>query len=251
MKNTPLILILAIVASVSCTQSGVDLHPSADGIAPADTLAVELPAIDSVMPSDIVLTKQIAFEDYTLDDVYPWRDTVRSFKWEVIKTRLAAVENAQLTDKRWGVLQNYKNRNRTAPLVRTWTRNNYGNITDSLGVERYQSVPLYAEALRKYVISGDGPAAAGEITYFPVHVSQHYLMNPEGGNIAVQSGGVRDDPESGQHPGQRNAEGTAVLYPDSCHPSGHRNCAGSIDNIPGSLQVPGQGHQSGTVRNPG
>lgn len=158
MKNTPLILILAIVASVSCTQSGVDLHPSADGIAPADTLAVELPAIDSVMPSDIVLTKQIAFEDYTLDDVYPWRDTVRSFKWEVIKTRLAAVENAQLTDKRWGVLQNYKNRNRTAPLVRTWTRNNYGNITDSLGVERYQSVPLYApgDTLQPSLYGRDG-----------------------------------------------------------------------------------------------
>ena len=144
MRPITVILLLAFAAAVSCNRPGGKGQPSDSSAAQQDTQVAVVPKIDSVKPSDIVLTKQIAFEDYTLEDVYPWRDTVRSFKWEVISDRLAAIENAQLTGKRWGVLQNYKNGNGTASLVRTYTRNDYGNITDTLGVERYQSVPLYA-----------------------------------------------------------------------------------------------------------
>lgn len=43
----------------------------------------------------------------------------------------------------WVVLQNYKNMNREAPLVRNFVRNTYRRVADTLGVERYQSVPLY------------------------------------------------------------------------------------------------------------
>ena len=44
---------------------------------------------------------------------------------------------------KWVVLQNYKNLNWEAPLVRKFVRNAYRRVADTLGVERYQSVPLY------------------------------------------------------------------------------------------------------------
>lgn len=36
-----------------------------------------------------------------------------------------------------------QNRNGEAPLVRSFKRNAYGRVADTLGIERYQSVPLY------------------------------------------------------------------------------------------------------------
>ena len=41
------------------------------------------------------------------------------------------------------MLQNYRNLNSEAPLVRRYVRNAYRRVADTLGVERYQSVPLY------------------------------------------------------------------------------------------------------------
>ena len=83
------------------------------------------------------------YDQYTLEDSYPYKDTVRSFKWEVIRNCLAYIENMQRDTARWVVLQNYKNQNREAPLVRQFVRDAYRRISDTLGVERYQSVPLY------------------------------------------------------------------------------------------------------------
>lgn len=94
---------------------------------------------------DIKLSKKLLYDKYTLDDIYPYQDTVRSFKWEVIRNCLAYIENMQRdTTERWVVMQNYKNLKREAPLVRRFVRNAYGRVSDTLGVERYQSVPLYA-----------------------------------------------------------------------------------------------------------
>jgi len=115
-----------------------------------DTLS-ELPNIPEVLEKqlltadDIKLSKDFLYDRYTLDDIYPYKDTVRSFKWEVIRTCLAYIENMQRdTAERWVVMQNYKNLHREAPLVHTFVRNAYGRVSDTLGVERYQSVPLYA-----------------------------------------------------------------------------------------------------------
>jgi len=93
--------------------------------------------------SDIELIKDLLYDRYTPEDVYPYGDTVRSFKWETIRKCLAFIENMQQDTVRWAVLSNYKNRNQEAPLVRMYVRNEYGRVSDTLGVERYQSVPLY------------------------------------------------------------------------------------------------------------
>ena len=44
--------------------------------------------------------------------------------------------------------------NKEAPLVRKFVRNVYRRVSDKLGVERYQSVPLLSLI---HISSGDGP----------------------------------------------------------------------------------------------
>ncbi|MDM8337425.1 L,D-transpeptidase [Mediterranea massiliensis] len=115
----------------------------------ADTQAVvpvpipEALEIKPLTAEDILLTKDLLYDKYTLEDVYPYQDTVRSFKWDVMRKCLAFIENMQHDTVKWVVLQNYKNLNREAPLVRSYVRNAYKRVADTLGVERYQSVPLY------------------------------------------------------------------------------------------------------------
>ena len=113
---------------------------------PADTVVpvVETPFREKLLTAaDIALTKDLLYDTYTLEDTYPYKDTVRSFKWDVIRNCLAYIENMQRDGVKWAVLQNYKNLNREAPLVRKFVRNAYRRVADTLGVERYQSVPLY------------------------------------------------------------------------------------------------------------
>lgn len=96
--------------------------------------------------SDIVLVRELLYDKYTLEDVYPYRDTVRVMKWDIVRKSLAFIENMQEHPAAWGVFQNYKNRNGEAPLVAAYRRNVYRRVADTLGVERYQSVPLYLPA---------------------------------------------------------------------------------------------------------
>lgn len=93
--------------------------------------------------TDIVLTRELLYDKYTLADEYPYRDTVRRVKWEIVRKSLAFIENMQDTRTAWTVFQNYKNRNGEAPLVHAYKRDVFRRIADTLGVERYQSVPLY------------------------------------------------------------------------------------------------------------
>lgn len=93
---------------------------------------------------DIRFEKALAYDKYTLEDVYPYKDTVRRFQWNKIRNLLVLIENAQLHDGDFAVVQNRKNANGEAALVEGATRNAYKNLQDEYGVERYQSAPLYA-----------------------------------------------------------------------------------------------------------
>lgn len=97
----------------------------------------------SIKAEDIQIKKDLLYDQYTLEDTYPYRDTTRSFQWEKIKDRLAWLENMQRKPDIWGILQNYRNNNGEAPLVKAYRRNEYKRIADTLGVERYQSIPLF------------------------------------------------------------------------------------------------------------
>ena len=111
--------------------------------------------------ADIVLTKELLYDQYTLPDVYRYQETERSFKWPIVRKCLAFIENMQDIHPHWGVFQNYKNLNGEAPLVEPYRRNEYRLATDTFGIERYQSVPLYAptDTLRPFRYGRDGAIA--------------------------------------------------------------------------------------------
>lgn len=100
------------------------------------------PVVFSV--EDIVVEKELLFDKYTLDDRYAYRDTFRVVQWDKIRQSLFFTDSIQREGIRWAVLQNYKNRNGEAPLVKEYHRNKYNLIADNFDVSRYQSVPLYA-----------------------------------------------------------------------------------------------------------
>lgn len=138
MKFAKTLSILYTLLIYACTDSA-PVTPAPEPARPQP----EIPVVKPLEPKDIILSKNLEYDKYTLDDVYPYRDTTRSFKWEAIKQHLADIENMQSDKMRWAVMTNYKNRNGEAPLVKTFVRNEYTRVSDTLGVERYQSVPVY------------------------------------------------------------------------------------------------------------
>jgi hypothetical protein len=102
------------------------------------------PVLPKIITADeIVLQKEFLYDKYTLEDEYPYKDTTRVFQWDQIKKELARLETIQLEKSHWGILQNRQNKNGEAPAARNFKRNKYKLVTDSLGTERYQGIPLY------------------------------------------------------------------------------------------------------------
>lgn len=137
------ILLASLFSFSFCTgQNTPDTSIDKDG---NDTIAMEdtIPVIDTLSAQDIIIEKALLFDKYTPEDTYPYKDTTRMFQWDKIRERLAYLVNIQGGHPHWAILQNYKNKNREAPLTKHYKRNAYKRISDTLGVERYQSVPLY------------------------------------------------------------------------------------------------------------
>ncbi|MFD2598914.1 L,D-transpeptidase [Sphingobacterium corticis] len=116
---------------------------SADSLARVEAEAEEVRK-KPLTAADITLSKDLQYDKHTLEDSYAYEDTTRVFQWEKIKERLADVENFQRMPHKYGVLQNHKNKNKEAPLVKNWKRNAYKRVADTLGTERWQGIPLYA-----------------------------------------------------------------------------------------------------------
>ena len=106
-----------------------------------DTTTIASPA-----PIIIVIEKDLLYNEYTLADEYPYKDTIRSFQWDKIRDLLYLLDSVQLQQNNWAILQNYKNMNGVAPLVKEFKRNVYKRVADIHGVERFQSVPLFHPA---------------------------------------------------------------------------------------------------------
>lgn len=142
MKVTvPLFLITSLCALTCCTtKTGQD--PSVGESLPDSSRVETVKAVETPPPL-IEIEKAFLYDKHTLVDSYPYKDTTRSFQWEKIRERLSALEAIQKRSARWAILRNYKNLNGEAPLVKTYNRDAYNRIADTLGVERYQSVPLY------------------------------------------------------------------------------------------------------------
>lgn len=130
------------VALFVCVACG---RPKAQPIEePPVVQAVEEPEPEEVyVPVRVEIEKALLYDQYTLDDVYPYKDTTRTFQWDRIKEALRVIDSVQREPGVWGVLQNRQNVNGAAPFVKEWHKNDYNNVSDNWEVERYQSIPLY------------------------------------------------------------------------------------------------------------
>ena len=135
MRNV--ILLFIVIVSIACSKK------EETGVALIQTVSIANIIPKMISAEDIKIKKELLYDQYTLEDSYPYKDTTRVFQWNKIKELLARVENMQRTPKTWAILQNYRNNNGEAPLVKAYKRNEYKRIADTLGVERYQSVPLF------------------------------------------------------------------------------------------------------------
>ncbi|MFD2744079.1 MULTISPECIES: L,D-transpeptidase [Sphingobacterium] len=175
--------LFAFILTSSCQQNTSDKKTVSDTEKrTADSLAKVKAAEEEVRKkpltaSDINLTKDLEYDKHTLEDEYPYKDTTRIFQWDKIKERLAEVENFQRMPHRYGVLQNHRNKNKEAPLVKNWKRNAYKRVADSLGTERWQGIPLYATGQH------DAPELYGRDGYLVIltaHDTTTAMMEVEG-----------------------------------------------------------------------
>lgn len=138
MKITPVLLSICIFFLASCTSKNNRTEPSDAQL--QDSTSVEHPVS---VKKEVEIEKELIFDTHTLADTYPYKDTTRIFQWDKIRGKLELVESISSENTSWGILQNYKNKNGEAPLIRNYRRDAYKRIADTLGVERYQSIPLY------------------------------------------------------------------------------------------------------------
>lgn len=144
MKNIMTFLPLALTLLLACqpsTDSSAEVT-NMDSIIATDTVVAN--SQPELTVEQIVIDRELAFDKYTLEDSYQYQKETRTIQWNKIREQLLRIEQLQATPHRWGVLQNYKNLNGEAPLTKVWSRDSYKLVSDSLGVERYQAVPLYA-----------------------------------------------------------------------------------------------------------
>lgn len=138
--TTRIIVLIIISIGVSCS------HNAKNNL--SDASNENIPIIKyfepiSIDPESIIVEKELLYDKHTLADTYPYRDTTRVFQWDKVRKMLALVDSMQQVPNNWAILQNYRNLKGTAPLVSAHKTNAYNRISDTLGVERNQSVPLY------------------------------------------------------------------------------------------------------------
>lgn len=88
--------------------------------------------------------KELTYTNYTLNDQYVVGNQTRCFQWDKIDSILVRLDTFQYHNLIMATLHNYKNQSGVAPLVEPNVMGKYRNPTDTFGVERYQSIPLYS-----------------------------------------------------------------------------------------------------------
>lgn len=142
MTKTVSLLLIMSLCSLTCCTTKPGQSPTENESLPDSTRVETVEAIEAP-PPPVEIEKELLYDQHTLADSYPYKDTTRSFQWEKIRERLSALETIQRKPARWAILRNYKNLNGESPLVKVYTRDAYKRVADTLGVERFQSVPLY------------------------------------------------------------------------------------------------------------
>ena len=153
-----LFYILLFTSCEAAPQPATTPEPLADTTTVVSEPVIEEVTLVPLQAEDIQLTESLLFIKYTLEDEYKYQNKKRHFKWDKIKEHLAFIENMMEDERGWGVIQNYKNFNYEAPLVKKFSRNACHRVSDSLGTERYQSAPYYAltDSVKPEIYGRDG-----------------------------------------------------------------------------------------------
>ena len=141
MKKTAILPVFCLILLSFCT--GKTDKPITDGQPAPDSATVEVTEIIDTVPKEIIIEKELLYDQHTLEDTYPYKDTTREFQWDKIRAGIRLLDSIRQKPSRWAIFQNYRNKNGEAPLVRNFHRDAYKRVSDTLGIERYQSVPLY------------------------------------------------------------------------------------------------------------
>lgn len=134
---------MSVIGLTSCDERG---KATIIAVSEQDTeRPVEVPEPVIYTPDSVKIEKAFLYDNkYTLADEYPYKDTTRIFQWNKIKEGLFRIDSLRNKPASWGILQNRRNIHGEAPLVKNYSRNAYNRVADSLGVERYQGIPLFA-----------------------------------------------------------------------------------------------------------
>lgn len=87
--------------------------------------------------NDVTLAEDSLCGIYTLGDIYPHKDTMCSFKWDMTHNCLTYIESVQRGSVQRVVLQNYRDMSREVPLVRNFVRDTYRRVADTFEMRRY------------------------------------------------------------------------------------------------------------------
>ena len=137
------LILLFAVAFLRCTT------PSGSGRAVKSDSVVVLTRMLKVWSLDtVIIIKKLLYDKYTVADTFLYKKAERHFQWDKIRTGLRFIDSLQWKAAQWAVLQNKNNSNGASPLVPNYRMSDYDMVEDSYGVERYQSVPLYAPGER-------------------------------------------------------------------------------------------------------
>lgn len=145
MMRLEIILITGLLfAFTACQERGSGGTTDLSNVNDSTSLNNDSIIIVEDIPEEIIIEKDILYDKYTLEDEYPYKDTTRVFQWDKIREKLELLSSVQRKPIPWAVLQNRRNVNGEAPLVKDFKRNEFKRVSDQYGTERHQAAPLYS-----------------------------------------------------------------------------------------------------------
>jgi lipoprotein-anchoring transpeptidase ErfK/SrfK len=145
--KTHILSVSLMAVFAACGSRGNAESPSPEPVVPAPAVVqkTEEKKVPVLKADDINIVKDFEYDTYTLEDEYDYQKTTRRFQWDKIKELLALAANAQAEGGHdFGVIQNRRNIIGVAAAIPGAKTNEYKNMVDEYGVERYQGAALYA-----------------------------------------------------------------------------------------------------------
>ena len=93
-------LIIASCVFYSCTSCTGEISPvheqQTDSLSQDTIVQPEVKPVNKKLTAEqIEISKDLLYDQYTLEDTYPYKDTTRQFQWDKIKERLALLEKSR------------------------------------------------------------------------------------------------------------------------------------------------------------